>query len=232
MTARVLVVDDETDLAEGIAESLEDEGYAVTVAHDGVSGLDRIRQGELDLVVLDVMMPGLDGFAVCKAARSEGIDVPILFLTARSGVEDRLEGLGSGGDDYLPKPFHLAELLLRVKAILRRRLAEAPKKVLEFGGNTVDVTALTARAFDGREHRLPEKEARILEHLWDQAGQIVTREGVLDAVWGDEARPATRVVEQLVERLRERFERDAAQPRFLHTIRGVGYRFDGEQESA
>ena len=228
-TPRVLVVEDEPDLAEGIGESLEDEGYEVTVVHDGLAGLERIRAGGLDLVVLDVMLPELDGFTVCKMARAEGHDVPILFLTAKGGVEDRLEGLESGGDDYLPKPFHLAEMLLRVKAILRRRIAAPPSRVVRFGENSVDLTALTATGWDGREHRLPEKEARVLEHLWERAGQVVTREDVLDAAWGHEARPATRVVEQLVERLRERFEREPARPRFLHTIRGVGYRFAEEE---
>lgn len=222
---RVLVVEDEPDLADGIAEILQDEGYTVTVVNDGVAALERIRAGKLDLIVLDVMLPGLDGFTVCQTARAEGHDEPVLFLTAKGDVEDRVKGLEIGGDDYLPKPFHRAELLLRVKAILRRRLG-APSRVIRFGGNEVNLSALSATGWDGRKHQIPEREAKILAHLWERAGEVVTREEVLGGVWGQEARPASRVVEQLVERLRERFEREPGSPQFLHTIRGVGYRFD------
>lgn len=232
--ARVLVVEDERHLAEGIAENLRAEGHAVEIAADGRAGLDRIRAGELDLVVLDVMLPELDGFAVCEAARREGHDVPVLFLTARGTADDRVKGLEAGGDDYLTKPFHLKELLLRVAAILRRRdwledARDAGRRV-EFAGNAFDFRAWKGRSWDGREQELTQKEAMILETLAGREGEVVSREEILEAVWGYELYPSTRTVDNFIVRLRKRFERDPERPRHFHTVRGVGYRFTRDAE--
>lgn len=226
---RILVVEDEAPLAEGIRENLEAEGYEATIAPDGPSGLDRIRAGGLDLVLLDVMLPGLDGFAVCEMAREEGHDVPILFLTARGAADDRIRGLEAGGDDYLAKPFHLRELLLRVAAILRRRTwygqAAAAGSVVSFAGNEVDFRTYRGRAWDGQEHALTQKEAMILKALSEREGEVVSREDLLEKVWGYEVFPSTRTIDNFIVRLRRRFERDPESPRHFHTVRGVGYRF-------
>ena len=226
---RILVVEDEAPLAEGIRENLEAEGYEATIAADGPSGLYRIRAGGLDLVLLDVMLPGLDGFAVCEMAREEGHDVPILFLTARGAADDRIRGLEAGGDDYLAKPFHLRELLLRVAAILRRRTwygqAAAAGSVVSFAGNEVDFRTYRGRAWDGQEHALTQKEAMILKALSEREGEVVSREDLLEKVWGYEVFPSTRTIDNFIVRLRRRFERDPEAPRHFHTVRGVGYRF-------
>jgi two-component system alkaline phosphatase synthesis response regulator PhoP len=230
--ARVLVVDDETHLAEGIRENLEAEGYRAEVAHDGTAALERIRQQHFDLIVLDVMMPNMDGLELCEQLRREGRQTPVLFLTVKNEPEDRVRGFEAGGDDYLPKPFHLKELLLRVAAILRRRAwYDGSTAALDFGGNRVDFQTYEARAWDSSAHVLTHKEAMILRVLSERAGNIVTREEILDRVWGYEVFPSTRTIDNFIVRLRKRFERSPDAPAHFHTVRGVGYRFTSEPES-
>lgn len=230
--ARILVVDDETHLADGISENLEAEGYSTAVAHDGAEGLEKIRSSDFDLIVLDVMMPNLNGLEVCEAIRREGRQTPVLFLTVKNDAEDRIRGFEVGGDDYLAKPFHLQELLLRVAAILKRSAwyqgNDAP---LSFGGNSVDFRTYQARAWDGTEHNLTHKEAMILKMLFEHDGAIVTREDILDRVWGYEVFPSTRTVDNFIVRLRKRFERNPEEPAHFHTVRGVGYRFTIEAQT-
>jgi two-component system alkaline phosphatase synthesis response regulator PhoP len=232
--ARVLVVEDEQHLAAGIGENLELEGYRVEVVHDGRTALEQILRGGHDLVVLDVMLPEMDGFTVCRRAREQGCRVPVLFLTAKGEVGDRVRGLEIGGDDYLPKPFHLQELLLRVRAILRRREwygdVARSGRVIRFGGNELDLSTLEARAWDGTSHAVTEREAMLLKALAEHRDEIVSREDLLEAAWGYEPFPSTRALDRLILRLRKRFERDPAAPRFLHTVRGVGYRFTPDAE--
>ena len=230
----ILVVDDEPNLAEGIIENLRAEGYEVGYAPDGVRGLESARDGEWDLILLDVMMPGLDGFAVCAALRAEQNQVPVLFLTAKDETDDRVQGLAAGGDDYLTKPFDLRELLLRVQAILRRGrwYAEGTQETtLKFAGNEISWRSYQATSHDGRSHDLTHKEAMILKCLSDHEGEIVSREEILETVWGYEAFPSTRTIDNFIVRLRKRFEREPERPLHLHTARGVGYRFtiEGEQ---
>jgi two-component system alkaline phosphatase synthesis response regulator PhoP len=230
--AHILVVDDEAHLAAGIRENLEAEGYRADVAHDGLAGLERLRSAAFDLAVLDVMMPNMDGLELCAQLRREGIQTPVLFLTVKGDAADRVRGFEAGGDDYLTKPFHLRELLLRVAAILRRsswyHSGTAP--ALEFGGNRVDFTTYEARAWDGTQHSLTHKEAMILRALSERPGQIVTREEILDRVWGYEVYPSTRTIDNFIVRLRKRFERNAELPAHFHTVRGVGYRFTAEPQ--
>ena len=192
--AHILVVDDEAHLAEGIRENLEAEGYRAEVAHDGAAGLERVRAQHFDLVLLDVMMPNMDGLQLCEQMRREGLQTPVLFLTVKNDVADRVRGFEAGGDDYLSKPFHLQELLLRVAAILRRSSwYQASNAALSFGDNRVDFQTYEARAWDGSEHALTHKEAMILKMLSERAGAIVTREEILDRVWGYEVFPSTRL---------------------------------------
>ncbi|MGH7654342.1 MAG: response regulator transcription factor [Gemmatimonadaceae bacterium] len=234
VNARLLVVDDELNLARGIRENLEAEGYAVDVAADGLNALAKIRAEEFGLVILDVMLPGADGFAVCETLRAEGRDTPVLFVSARSGGEDRIRGLEAGGDDYITKPFQLRELLLRVSAILRRRArydaVTAREPVLRFGGNEFDFRTFRGRSADGAEQLLPQKEALILKLLAEREGSIVWRDDILEKVWGDEVLPSSRTVDGFIARLRKRFEPDPDRPRFLHTVPGVGYRFTAAAE--
>ncbi len=232
---RILVVDDEENLREGIRDNLLQDGYEVELAKNGEEGLACICSNDYDLVILDVMMPKLDGFTVCEEARAAGKEMPILFLTAKGGVADRIQGLEVGGDDYLAKPFHLRELLLRVAAILRRRTwyGETPASgsSIAFEGNEVDFRNYRGTAFDGQVHQLTQKEAMILKCLVERSGEVVSREEILERVWGYDLYPSTRTIDNFIVRLRKRFERDHEAPQHFHTVRGVGYRFTKEPET-
>ena len=233
---RVLVVEDDPHIAAGVVENLRAEGYDVHTVNDGQLALDWLRQEQCGLVLLDVMLPSVDGFTVCRTLRSEGNSTPVLFLTARGDPADRVHGLEAGGDDYLAKPFHLQELLLRVRAILRRwdwyrnASASAADAVLHFAGNEVDFRAFRARSWNGVTQELTEKEAMILKVLAEHPGEIVSREDLLERVWGYDVFPSTRTVDNFILRLRKRFERDPTNPRHFLTVWGVGYRFLAEGE--
>ena len=233
---QVLVVEDDPHLAAGVAENLRAEGYQVSMAPDGELALTWLAQNGCALIILDVMLPGADGLSVCRALRARGDTTPVLFLTARGDPADRVRGLEAGGDDYLAKPFHLQEFLLRVRAILRRwdwyhnASATSDTAVLRFGGNEVDFRAFRARAWNGEAQELTEKEAMILKVLAEHAGQIVSREDLLERVWGYDVFPSTRTVDNFILRLRKRFEKDPANPRHFLTVWGVGYRFLTEGE--
>jgi len=234
-THRILVVEDDPYLAAGLVENLRAEGYTVDQAGDGRAALEQLGAQAYGLVLLDVMLPHIDGFTVCRTLRERGDNTPVLFLTARGDPADRVRGLEAGGDDYLPKPFHLKELLLRVRAILRRwdwyQSAAAETAVLRFGENEVDFRAFRARAWNGLTQELTEKEAMILKVLAERPGEIVSREDLLERVWGYDVFPSTRTVDNFILRLRRRFERDPANPRHFLTVWGVGYRFLIEGES-
>jgi two-component system alkaline phosphatase synthesis response regulator PhoP len=224
--ARILVVDDEAHLADGIRENLAAEGYETAVAYDGAAGLNAVAAAGFDLVIVDIMMPAMDGLELCASMRREGIQTPVLFLTVKGAPEDRVRGFEAGGDDYLTKPFHLKELLLRVAAILRRsRWYDEAKDALEFNDNKIDFKTYKARAWDGTEHNLTHKEAMIVQALAERENEIVTREDILDRVWGYEVFPSTRTIDNFIVRVRKRFERDPERPAHFHTVRGVGYRF-------
>lgn len=233
--SRVLIVEDDPGIADGIRENLRLEGYETQLAMDGRGGLDLALSEDFDLVVLDVMLPGLDGFEVCSKLRQAGRDVPVLFLSARGDPSDRIRGLEAGGDDYMPKPFQLRELLLRVSAILRRGRGVEPAfdeeaRVL-FAENEVDFRTYRGRSWDGREHELTQKEAMILKTLSEREGQVVSREEILDRVWGYDVFPSSRTLETFIGRLRKRFEREAERPAHFHTEPGVGWRFTRHREA-
>ena len=232
----VLVVEDDANLAAGVMENLRAEGYEVSLAPDGEQALTWLGSHGCALVILDVMLPGADGLTVCRTLRERGNTTPVLVLTARGDPADRVRGLEAGGDDYLAKPFHLQEFLLRVRAILRRwdwyhgASATAATAVLRFGGNEVDFRVFRARAWTGEAQELTEKEAMILKVLAEHAGEIVSREDLLERVWGYDVFPSTRTVDNFILRLRKRFEKDPANPRHFLTVWGVGYRFLTEGE--
>ena len=226
---RILLVEDEPELAAGIHENLIAEGYEPEIATDGHTGLEAARRGDYDLLILDVMLPRKDGFAVCRQLRSEANNVPVLFLTAKAEPEDRIRGLQEGGDDYMTKPFHLQELLLRVAAILRRSrwygTSTLDDPVVRFGDNEVDFRSYRGISGGHEEHTLTHKEALILKLLAERPGEVISRDEILDVVWGYDEFPSSRTVDNFIMRLRRRFETDHRNPRFFHTVHGAGYRF-------
>lgn len=238
ISSRILLVEDDLHLAEGMAENMRAEGYEADTAHDGKLGLEKALTGDYDLLVLDVMLPQMDGFAVCRALREHGKNTPVLFLTARGDPQDRVRGLEAGGDDYLTKPFHLDEFLLRIRAILKRwqwfkdsvAKPATGASALAFAGNEANFRTFQALAWDGTTHDLTEKEAMILKVLAEQPGEVVTRDDLLEKVWGYEVFPSTRTVDNFILRLRKIFEREPHNPKHFLTVRGVGYRFLPEGE--
>jgi DNA-binding response OmpR family regulator len=223
---RVLLIEDETPLRVAVRDALQDEGWRVITASDGRDGFDKSIAEKPDLIVLDVMLPKLDGFALCRELRRLGHRVPVLMLTARGLVEDRVHGLDSGADDYLVKPFSLAELKARIRALLRRSQHEAslPERAA-FGDVRVDLTRRrVTRA--GKEIPLTAKEYGVLALLIQHAGQAVSREQFLDLVWGHAAFPTTRTVDNHIARLRTKLEPDPAAPRHILTLPKAGYRLE------
>jgi DNA-binding response OmpR family regulator len=221
---KLLVIEDEHAMRTALLETLSAEGYRVRSAADGIAGLEMACTEEFDLVLLDVMMPGLDGYAVCKALRQRGRDMPVLMLTAKGQIDDRVTGLDSGADDYLMKPFSLKELLARVRALLRRReRQQAVPDALRIGSAVVDFRKATL-VRDEQEFSLSGKEIGMLRLLAASTDEPVSREKFLDVVWGYHANPSTRTVDNFIAGLRAKLEVDPANPQHLLTVRGLGYR--------
>jgi two-component system response regulator MprA len=218
--ADVLVVEDDERLAGSIRRALAYDGHRVRLAADGSSGLAAIRDDRPDVVVLDVMLPGVDGFEICRRVRAAGDDVAILLVTARDAVPDRVAGLDAGADDYLVKPFAHAELLARVRALLRRR-GPAVQAVLRVGDLEVDVDQMTVRRA-GAAVDVTAQEFRLLEFFARSPRVVLGRGRLLEAVWGSQARTASNVVDVYVGYLRRKLE-EGGRPRLLHTVRGAGY---------
>jgi len=228
MKKHILIVEDEEHLAEALAHNLQFEGYTTTVAYNGEEGLRLAQSIQFDLVILDVMMPKLDGLEVCRRVRATGSRVPVLFLTARSTDADRLLGLKVGADDYVAKPFLLEELILRIQGIFRRqdwyRTAPEQQEVFRFGDNEIDFRTFEARA-EGRTITLTEKECMLMKLLAERKNQVVSREEILERVWGYRFSTSSRTIDNFIVRLRRYFEDDPKSPSFIHSVRGVGYRF-------
>jgi DNA-binding response OmpR family regulator len=223
----ILLVEDEINLARGICFNLEMEEYRVSHVETGEEALVRLNVDRFSLVILDVMLPGMDGFAVCREIRKSDTKVPILILTARSDEGDRITGLESGADDYLTKPFSLNEFLLRVKGMLKRSAWYRPDPVEEayrFGDNEVFLLSYHARTAQG-EIDLTDLEVRMLSLFFQKEGEAVTRKQLLERVWGYATDAETRTLDNFIVRLRKYFEPDPASPVFFQTVRGVGYRF-------
>src|SRR3989454_9529104 len=223
---RILVIEDETPMRTGLQDVLQAEGYRVLTAADGEEGLRRAVEEKPDLVLLDIMMPRLDGFAVCEELRRLSNPVPVLMLTAKGQVQDRVTGLDAGADDYLVKPFSTDELLARVRALLRRRhrTGHAPT-ALKLGEVQIDLLKQTA--LRGRKPvHLTAKEFAMLRLMAEAQSEPVTRERFLDVVWGYTAFPTTRTVDNHIASLRAKLEADPDQPRWIKTVHGVGYRLE------
>lgn len=223
---RILIIEDEAPMRTALADLLAAEGYRVMTSADGGSGLQRALAEKPDLILLDIMLPKLDGFALCAELRRLSSAMPVLMLTAKGQIEDRVTGLDAGADDYLVKPFSTEELLARVRALLRRveRKTRSPVK-LNLGETEIDLARQTAVRGRKLVH-LTAKEFAMLRLLAEAEGEPVTRERFLDVVWGYTAFPTTRTVDNHVASLRAKLEKDPDEPRWLKTVHGVGYRLE------
>jgi DNA-binding response OmpR family regulator len=227
--SRILIIEDELPMRRGLEDCLGAEGYRVLSAADGESGLQRALAEQPDLILLDIMMPKLDGFAVAAELRRLGRATPILMLTAKGQIEDRVNGLDAGADDYLVKPFSIEELLARVRALLRRTQKNGVAATkLEFGDIVVDLARQTAMR-GKRELHLTPKEFAMLRLLSATPGEPVSRERFLDVVWGYAAFPTTRTVDNHIASLRRKLEKNPDEPRWLKTVHGVGYKLELEK---
>jgi two-component system alkaline phosphatase synthesis response regulator PhoP len=226
---RILLVEDEESIVAALTLNLELDGYHVVTARDGHAALDKFRSQHFDLAILDVMLPLMDGFTVCQTIRLEGNTTPILFLSAKGSGKDRVEGLKIGGDDYLTKPFDLEELMLRVRKLIKRHdsshtLAELNE--YSFGnGNHVHFLHFTIRDRQGNETEISKKEIMLLKLLIQRKGEVVSREEILEKIWGYDVFPSTRTIDNYILAFRKYFETDSRNPKHFHSVRGVGYRF-------
>lgn len=225
---RILLVEDEPGLLLSLSDRLESEGYEVTTAEDGERGFDLALTGSFDAMVFDVMLPKKNGFDLCRDLRGKGVGTPILLLTARGEVMDRVLGLKLGADDYLTKPFDMMELTARVEALLRRsgRSTSAESGVYSFGDVTVDLRSAEARR-DGEGLGLSALDYKLLVYFIEHRGELLDRDRLLDEVWGYDATPVTRTVDVHVARLRQKIEPNPSHPRYLLTVHGMGYKFVG-----
>jgi DNA-binding response OmpR family regulator len=225
----ILAVEDDPAILRGLADNLRFEGYEVITAADGETGYQLQRERKPDLILLDLMLPRMSGFEFCRKLRGEGIQTPILMLTARSEEPDRVLGLDLGADDYVTKPFSVRELMARVRALLRRSQpapegSAALPDELRFSGVEIDFRSYEARR-NGEPLEMTRKEFAILRFLASRAGEVVTRDDLLNEVWGYESYPSSRTVDNHVAGLRAKLERDSSQPEHIKTVHGVGYKF-------
>lgn len=225
----ILLVEDEENLHEALKLNLELEGYEVTSAFTGSEALQKVQDEYFDLLILDVMLPELDGIAVTETIRVQNNEVPILILSAKNASSDRVLGLKKGADDYLTKPFNLEELLLRVQ-----KLIDKNKKMLDkdsvgdtysFGHNVIDFKAQEATTKDGERIQLSKKEAMLLKLLIENKNEVVPREKILQTVWGYNVYPTTRTIDNFILNFRKYFETDSRNPQYFHSVRGVGYKY-------
>ena len=218
---KILLIEDDREAAGYVAQGLAEEGHALSIAGDGRDGLFRATGESWDLLIVDRMLPGLDGLTLVRTLRAGGIKTPVLFLTTLGGVGDRVGGLNAGGDDYLVKPFAFAELVARVNALGRRPHDLRAETVLKVGDLEMDLLGRTVRR-GGAVVQLQPREFRLLEYLMRHAGEVVTRTMLLESVWDFHFDPRTNIVETHISRLRSKIHRDAA-PELIHTVRGAGY---------
>lgn len=230
---RILLVEDEEHLLEAIKLNLELEGYRVTTATDGKMALKRFKEERFNLVILDVMIPEINGFQVAETIRLENREVPIMFLTAKNTSEDRVMGLKKGADDYLVKPFNLEELILRVGILVRRSLSSEDLKELntyKIGDKTIDFNSFEMHNGDGSITALTKKETMLLKLLIERKNEAVSREQILETVWNYDVYPSTRTIDNFILTFRKYFEPNQKKPIYFHSIRGVGYKFTDNVE--
>lgn len=222
-TPRLLLIEDEPALARGLSDALRANGFDVTVAADGQAGLDVALRGASDLIVLDIMLPGVNGYEICREVRAHGLDVPIVMLTAKGQESDIILGLDLGADDYITKPFRTGELIARVKAFLRRR--RGPVTTVTFGDCEIDLVARRCRR-DGLELDLTTKEFALLAYFASRPGCALSRDVILGAVWGSSVFVTPRSIDRCIATLRSKVEPNPHTPIYIQTIRDIGYRFE------
>ncbi len=225
---RILLVEDEESIRDAVKLNLEMEDYEVVATGSGRDALKHTREQHFDLLILDVMLPEVDGFQICEQVRLSDRDTPIIFLTAKDTVADRITGLKKGADDYLTKPFSLEELLLRVNKLIERtsKSPENTPDIYEFGDNKVNFATYEATGNPGA-FLLTKKEALLLRLLVERRGDVVSRQQILQSVWGYDVYPSTRTIDNFILSFRKYFEKDPKNPAFFQSIRGVGYKFVG-----
>jgi two-component system alkaline phosphatase synthesis response regulator PhoP len=225
----ILLVEDEENLQDALRLNFEMEGYEVTSAYDGAEAMETVNSEYFDLIILDVMLPEIDGITVCENIRLFNSEIPILILSAKNSSADRVTGLQKGADDYLTKPFDLTELLIRVKKLINKsKLISAKEQVTEiftFGKNNINFKALECTTRLGEKVALTKKEAMLLKLLIENKNEVVPREKILQAVWGYNVYPTTRTVDNFILSFRKYFEEDSRNPKYFHSIRGIGYKF-------
>jgi two-component system alkaline phosphatase synthesis response regulator PhoP len=224
----ILIVEDEENLQEALKLNLELEGYEVSGCINGSAALERIHKEHFDLIILDVMLPDMDGIQVCESIRLQQYTTPVLMLSAKGSSADRVLGLKKGADDYLAKPFNLEELLLRVEKLIRKNEQANSKQEIEtvvFGKNKIDFPALTTQNHQGKTFELTKREAMLLKLLIENPNEVVTRERILQTVWGYNVYPTTRTIDNFILNFRKYFERDPRQPKHFLSVRGMGYKF-------
>jgi two-component system, OmpR family, alkaline phosphatase synthesis response regulator PhoP len=225
----ILLVEDEENLHEALKLNLELEGYSITSAYDGASALRSLQAEYFDLLILDVMLPEIDGINVTETVRLNGNEVPILILSAKNSSADRVLGLKKGADDYLAKPFNLEELLLRIKKLIEKNKKLQDKESIgnnyAFGNNNIDFKAQEATKGNGEKIQLSKKETMLLKLLIENKNEVVPREKILQAVWGYNVYPTTRTIDNFILNFRKYFEEDSRNPKFFHSVRGVGYKY-------
>jgi two-component system alkaline phosphatase synthesis response regulator PhoP len=225
----ILLVEDEANLHETLKMNLELEGFQVTSAFDGIQAMKAVGNEYFDLIIMDVMIPEVDGFSVTQNIRLSNAEVPILILSAKDSSADRVMGLKKGADDYLTKPFNLEELLLRVQKLIHKNKRLQDKSSVGdtylFGGNTVDFKAQQATTHGGEKIDLSKKEAMLLKLLIENKNEVVTREKILQSVWGYNVYPTTRTIDNFILSFRKYFEEDSRNPKYFHSVRGVGYKY-------
>jgi len=225
----ILLVEDEENLQDALRLNFEMEGYEVTSAYDGAEAMKAVHTEYFDLIILDVMLPEIDGITVCENIRLFNSEIPILILSAKNSSTDRVIGLQKGADDYLTKPFDLAELLIRVKKLISKSKLISSKghvtEIFNFGNNKINFKALECTTRLGDKVALTKKEAMLLKLLIENKNEVVTREKILQAVWGYNVYPTTRTVDNFILSFRKYFEEDSRNPKYFHSIRGIGYKF-------
>lgn len=238
MSYRILLAEDEESLRDMITLNLEMEGYQIVSAKDGKTALNRALNERFDLLILDVMLPEIDGFAICESVRLENQEVPIIFLTAKNAGGDRVQGLKLGADDYLSKPFNLEELLLRVQSLIRRGIdrrkstPEPETQHYSFGGNTVYFSQFRVSTHQGESITLTKKEIQLLKLLIERKGEVVSRKQILEKVWGYDIFPSTRTIDNFILSFRKYFEVNPKEPKYFQSVRSVGYLFENPDEEA
>jgi len=228
--ARILLIEDESHFLEAITLNLELEGYAVIQAVDGKQGYKYFKSAKFDLIILDLMLPYIDGITLCKNIRLENTHVPIMMLTAKGSNQEKVVGLTSGADAYIRKPFNLEEFLLRVQSLLRRSSAGVVKNivpdVISIGNKTINFLTYEVKGDNAEIFVLSKKEVQLLKLLVDRENEVVSRDTILEEIWGYEIYPTARTIDNFILNLRKYFEENPKEPKHFHSIRGVGYKFN------